>query len=142
MESPVIGMISEVAGMTKLIVVKDPHNHLNFVYRIIHESNNLDAVAIVPAEDTSFDGRARMNVDGLSYRLGKPQDAVKLLRGKTHWIQDKGSVLSVLLDGASQRNISFAPRRIPRSRLQQIPQGVPTERLSQSAPDGVDAEQA
>ncbi len=120
-ESPVVGMISDIAGMEKLIVVKDVHNHLDFVYKIVHDSANLDALAIVCYDHTGYDGRTRINVHGITYRLGKPEDAIRLLRGKTRWIQDKGSVLAVLLDGASSKQVSFASRRMARTRLQNIP---------------------
>ena len=53
----------------------------------------------------------------MTYKLGTADNAMKLLRGKTHWIQDKGSVLSVLLQNAASRKTRFAPQRIERDRM-------------------------
>ena len=54
----------------------------------------------------------------------------ELLRGKTQWIQDKGAVLSVLLQNAAARKTRFAPPRIERDRVRRVPQGVPVEYLA------------
>ncbi|MCW0206873.1 hypothetical protein WHX56_20005 [Achromobacter veterisilvae] len=128
-ESPVIGMMSDVSGSDKLIVVQDPHSGLKFIYRIDHESNNLDAAAITEQEDSRFDGKYSVQISATSYRLGTPANALKLLRGKTQWIQDKGAVLSVLLQNAAARKTRFSAVRIERDRLRKVPPGVPVERL-------------
>ena len=39
-------MLSDVSGSDKLVVVQDPHSGLKFIYRVDHESSNLDAAAI------------------------------------------------------------------------------------------------
>jgi hypothetical protein len=66
----------------------------------------------------------------MSYKLGTAENAMKLLRGKTQWIQDKGAVLSVLLQNAAARKTRFAPPRIERDRVRKVPQGVPVEYLA------------
>ncbi|MGE8685964.1 MAG: hypothetical protein ACN6PJ_02435 [Achromobacter sp.] len=128
-ESPVIGMMSDVSGSDKLIVVQDPHSGLKFVYRVDHESSNLDAAALTEQEASRFDGKHSVQIDSTSYRLGTAENAMKLLRGKTQWIQDKGAVLSVLLQNAAARKPRFSAVRIERDRLRKVPPGVPVEHL-------------
>lgn len=128
-ESPILGMIADIAGMEKLVVVRDLPNALNIVYRIRHEIDNLDALAIVPYVPEDFIERKRIQVDGMSYVLDTPQNAIPLLRGKQRWVQDKGAILAVLLDGASSRKIRFASRRMSRERLHTIPADALIDRL-------------
>ncbi|CAB3686345.1 MULTISPECIES: hypothetical protein [Achromobacter] len=128
-ESPIIGMLSDVSGSDKLVVAQDPHSGLKFIYRVDHESSNLDAAAITEQEPAAFDGKTSVQINSMSYRLGNAENAMKLLRGKTQWIQDKGSVLSVLLQNAAARKTRFAPARIERDRMRKVPAGVPVEYL-------------
>jgi hypothetical protein len=128
-ESLVLGMMSDVSGSEKLIVVQDPFSSVKFIYRIDHESSNLDAAAITEHDEAAFNGKNSVEINAMSYRLGTAENAMKLLRGKTHWIQDKGSVLSVLLQNAAARKTRFAPARIERDRMRKVPQGVPVELL-------------
>lgn len=128
-ESLVLGMMSDVSGSEKLIVVQDPFSSVKFIYRIDHESSNLDAAAITEYDEAAFNGKNSVEINAMSYRLGTAENAMKLLRGKTHWIQDKGSVLSVLLQNAAARKTRFAPARIERDRMRKVPQGVPVELL-------------
>ncbi|MFY0479762.1 hypothetical protein [Achromobacter marplatensis] len=128
-ESLVIGMLSDVSGSDKLIVVQDPHSDLKFIYRVDHESSNLDAAAITEQEADSFNGKTSVQINAMSYRLGTVENAMKLLRGKKQWIQDKGAVLSVLLQNAAARKTRFSSVRIERDRVRKVPQGVPVEYL-------------
>ena len=128
-ESQVIGMISDVSGADKLIAIRDPYNQITFLYRIDHGTNNLDAVAITDQDPATFDGKHSITINDTGYRLGTPENAIRLLRGKTRWIQDKGSILSVLLRNAASRHTGFASRQIQRERVRQIPEGVPVEPL-------------
>lgn len=128
-ESLVLGMMSDVSGSEKLIVAQDPYSGLKFVYRIDHDSSNLDAAAITEQDASAFNGKNSVEINSMSYRLGTAENAMKLLRGKTHWIQDKGAVLSVLLQNAAARKTRFAPARIERERMRKVPQGVPVELL-------------
>ncbi|EHK64413.1 hypothetical protein [Achromobacter arsenitoxydans] len=128
-ESRVLGMMSDISGSEKLIVVQDPFNGFKFIYRVDHESNNLDAAAITEQDESNFNGKTSLEINAMTYRLGTPENAMKLLRGKTHWIQDKGSVLSVLLQNAAARKTRFAPPRIERDRMRKVPEGVPVELL-------------
>lgn len=128
-ESLVLGMMSDVSGSEKLIVAQDPYSGLKFIYRIDHESSNLDAAAITEQDASAFNGKNSVDINSMSYRLGTPENAMKLLRGKTHWIQDKGAVLSVLLQNAAARKTRFAPARIERDRMRKVPHGVPVELL-------------
>jgi len=128
-ESLVLGMMSDVSGSEKLIVVQDPFSSVKFIYRIDHESSNLDAAAITEHDEAAFNGKNSVEINAMSYRLGTAENAMKLLRGKTHWIQDKGAVLSVLLQNAAARKTRFAPARIERDRMRKVPQGVPVELL-------------
>jgi hypothetical protein len=128
-ESLVIGMLSDISGSDKLIVAQDPHSGLKFIYRVDHESSNLDAAAITEQEPESFNGKTSVQINAMSYRLGSADNAMKLLRGKTQWIQDKGAVLSVLLQNAAARKTRFASARIERDRMRKVPQGVPVEYL-------------
>lgn len=129
-ESLVVGMMSDVSGSEKLIVVQDPHSSLKFIYRIDNESSNLDAAAITEQDESVFNGKTSVQINSMSYRLGTAENAMKLLRGKTHWIQDKGAVLSVLLQNAAARKTRFSPPRIERDRVRKVPEGVPIERLA------------
>lgn len=128
-ESPVIGMLSDISGSDKLIVAQDPHSGLKFIYRVDHESSNLDAAAITEQEPATFDGKTQVQINAMAYRLGSAESAMKLLRGKKQWIQDKGSVLSVLLQNAAARKTRFASARIERDRMRKVPAGVPVEYL-------------
>lgn len=133
-ESRVIGMLSDISGSDKLVVVQDPFSGLKFIYRIDHESSNLDAAAITEQDESAFNGKKSVLINAVPYRLGTAENAMKLLRGKNQWIQDKGAVLSVLLQNAATRKIGFAPRYIKRDRLRKMPQNVPVEYLSDSSP--------
>ncbi|MGB3434197.1 hypothetical protein [Achromobacter sp.] len=128
-ESPVIGMLSDISGSDKLVVALDPHSGLKFVYRIDHDSNNLDAAAITEQDASLFNGKTSVQINAMTYRLGTAENAMKLLRGKTQWIQDKGAVLSVLLQNAAARKTRFAPPRIERDRMRKVPPGVLVEHL-------------
>lgn len=128
-ESPVIGMLSDISGSDKLIVAQDPHSGLKFIYRVDHESSNLDAAAITEQEPATFDGKTQVQINAMAYRLGSAESAMKLLRGKKQWIQDKGSVLSVLLQNAAARKTRFASARIERDRMRKVLAGVPVEYL-------------
>jgi len=131
-ESPVLGMFADISGADKLVVVQDPHSGLQFVYRVAHETNNLDAAAITDLPPTAFDGRGTTTINGLNYRLGTPEAALRYLR-KTHWVQDKGCVLSVLLQNAAARRAGFISRSIHRDRVTRVPAGVPVEYLAERA---------
>ncbi|WP_447919891.1 hypothetical protein [Achromobacter aegrifaciens] len=128
-ESTVVGMMSDVSGSDKLVVVQDPHSSLKFIYRIDHDSSNLDAAAITEQDVSLFNGKTTVQINSMSYRLGTAENAAKLLRGKNQWIQDKGAVLSVLLQNAAARKTRFAPPRIERDRMRKVPAGVPIEYL-------------
>jgi hypothetical protein len=129
-ESLVIGMLSDISGSDKLVVVQDPHSGLKFVYRIDHDSSNLDAAAITEQDASVFNGKSSVQINSMTYRLGTAENAMKLLRGKNQWIQDKGAVLSVLLQNAAARKTRFAPPRIERDRMRKVPPGVAVEHLS------------
>jgi hypothetical protein len=127
-ESTVVGQVTDYSGRDKMIAVKDPHANLNFLYRIDHASGNLDAVAILYIEDSSFNGKQTLPLGGQTYKLGRPEDAMLLLKGRAHWIQDKGSVLAVLVQGAARKN-AMVNHRISRERVTEIPHGITTEYL-------------
>ena len=110
-------MLSDISGSDKLIVVQDPFSGLKFIYRVDHESSNLDAAALTEQDGSAFNGKQSVEINAMTYKLGTADNAMKLLRGKTHWIQDKGSVLSVLLQNAASRKTRFAPQRIERDRM-------------------------
>lgn len=131
-ESPVLGMLSDISGSEKFIVVQDPASGVKFIYRIQHDSRNLDAAAITDQTAESFDGRASVQINAMTYRLGTPENAMKLLRGRDQWVQDKGAVLSVLLQNAASRRTRFTPPAIERTRLKAVPTGVPVEHLPSS----------
>ncbi|MDQ8030904.1 hypothetical protein CEG14_11450 [Bordetella genomosp. 1] len=131
-ESIVVGMFSDVSGADKLIVVQDPHSGIKFVYRVEHDVSNLDAAAITELDAAKFDGKSSTNINGMSYKLGTADAALKLLRGKTTWIQDKGAVLSVLLQNAAVRSARFSVMRIQRERMTKVPPGVQVESLAQA----------
>ncbi|WP_454691822.1 hypothetical protein [Achromobacter aloeverae] len=134
-ESVVIGQISDFSGSEKLIVVQDPHTRINFVYRIDAFSNNLDAVSITHCAEADFAARKNITIRGATFKLGPPSDAIKLLRGKNQWIQDKGSILSVLLQGAATntKSVGMVRTQIQRERLDRIPPGVQVEYLRDRA---------
>ena len=86
-ESIVLGTIADISASEKWIVVRDPHSDLKFVYRVHFDTYNLDAVAITDIPERDFDGTHSTQIDGISYRLGTPEQAVKYLRKQTQWIQ-------------------------------------------------------
>jgi hypothetical protein len=128
-ESVVVGQYADFSGSEKFIVVQDPHTLINFVYRIDHYSNNLDAISITELTEADFAARKSTTVNGATFKLGPPEEAVKLLRGKTRWIQDKGAILSVLLQGAATKKVGFVRPKIQRDRVTDVPNGVPVEYL-------------
>ncbi|EXF88213.1 hypothetical protein D554_3490 [Bordetella holmesii 30539] len=130
-----MGILSDISGTEKYVVVRDPNAGLQYVYRVDYDSGNLDAVAMLDVGQDQFDGRHRTAISAMAYRLGTPDAAMKLLRGKTHWIQDNGAVLSVLLQNAASRAAGFSLRRIHRPRVQQIPAGTAVQRLPRPADD-------
>ncbi|GAB1579173.1 hypothetical protein [Bordetella petrii] len=142
-ESPVVGMLSDASGAEKLVAVHDPYSHITFLYRVDHGTGNLDAVAIIDQDPAEFDGKRRLTINGTAYRMGTPESALRLLQGRARWIQDKGSVLSVLLRNAASRHHGFASRQVHRERVRHIPDGAPIEPLprapgppAQAAPSG------
>jgi hypothetical protein len=128
-ESIIVGQMGDFSGSEKYIVIQDPHTGINFVYRVDSATSNLDAVSMTPLTEADFAARKSIVINGATFKLGPPEDAVKLLRGKTQWIQDKGAILSVLLQGAATRKVGFVRSHIQRDRVTQIPQGVPVEYL-------------
>jgi hypothetical protein len=128
-ESVIVGQYADFSGSEKFIVVQDPHTLINFVYRVDHYSNNLDAISITDRTEADFAARKSTNVNGATFKLAPPEEAVKLLRGKTRWIQDKGAILSVLLQGAATRNVGIVRPKIQRDRVTDVPNGVPVEYL-------------
>lgn len=128
-ESIVVGQLGDFSGSEKFIVVQDPHTRINFVYRIDAMSNNLDAVSMTGLTEADFAARKTTTIGGATFKLGPAQDAIRLLRGKTQWIQDKGSILSVLLQGAATKKVGFVSTRIQRERVTQVNPGVPVEYL-------------
>lgn len=129
-ESVIVGMVSDVSGSEKLLVVKDPQSGVQFVYRVQHDTNNLDAAAITDLSPALFDGRTTTQFSGITFRLGTPDNAVRLLRGKPNWIQDKGCVLSVLLQNAAARRPILVSRNIQRDRITKIPRDAHIEYLA------------
>ncbi|ARP91690.1 hypothetical protein CAL14_16505 [Bordetella genomosp. 9] len=137
-ESVIVGQITDFSGSEKFIVVQDPHTAINFVYRIDAATSNLDAVSITPLTEADFRTRATTTINGATFKLKPPEEAVKLLRGKRQWIQDKGAILSVLLQGAATRKVGFVQPRIQRERVTEVMPGVPVEYLRErrADPDG------
>jgi hypothetical protein len=128
-ESIVVGQLGDFSGSEKFIVIEDPHTRINFVYRIDSMSNNLDAISMTHLTEADFAARKTTTISGATFKLGPAQDAIRLLRGKTHWIQDKGSILSVLLQGAATKKVGFVSARIQRDRVTQVNPGIPVEYL-------------
>jgi hypothetical protein len=135
-ESVIIGQFADFSGSEKLIVIQDPHTNINFVYRIDHYSSNLDAVSITKMTAADFAARKSVTINGATFKVAPSEEAVKLLKGKNQWIQDKGAILSVLLRGAATRNVGFVRAGIQRDRVEHVPTGVPVEYLLQRDPEG------
>lgn len=129
-ESAVIGCFSDFANINKFVVVRDPYTDIAFVYQIRYEAHNLDAVAITKLADHRFDGKSTTQIGGMTYKLGTPTTAFGLLKGRKQWVQDKGSVLSVLLHNAAATSSEFSTQKISRDRLRIIPDGTPIEYLA------------
>lgn len=128
-ESIIVGQLGDFSGSEKFIVIQDPHTQINFVYRIDSMSNNLDAISMTTLTEADFAARKTTTISGATFKLGPAEDAVRLLRGKTQWIQDKGAILSVLLQGAATKKVGFVSSRIQRDRVTQVNPGVPVEYL-------------
>lgn len=120
-ESPVIGMISDIVGTRKLVVVRDPASNIDYVYKISPVPNNLDAVSLSQLSPTDFADRKRIVLDGDTHKLAPAPEAMKLLNGQTYWIQDKGSMLSVLVHSAALGPMKFVARTINRPRITDLP---------------------
>jgi hypothetical protein len=133
-ESRVIGSFSDISNSEKYVVVKDPNSGIQFVYAMQHSTNNLDAVAITEIAPIKFDGKNGTVINDVKYRLGTPENAMKFLRNKSRWIQDKGCVLSVLLQNAAARRNAFIIRTIERQRITDIPPDAPVELLPPEEP--------
>lgn len=131
-ESPIIGGISDITGMRKLLVIRDVVNNIDYVYKIASALNNLDAVSISMLAASAFDQQKRLLIGGDSHKLVPARTAAALLNGQTRWIQDKGAVLSVLLHGATGKTMNLVPRSIDRPRILQIPLDTPVEPLPPS----------
>lgn len=130
-ESQVLGFINDYSG-ERLLVVRDSYNDLKFVYRIEIDTNNLEAVGVVHLSEEQFDSKASVEIEHLAYRLGSAEQAVRLLRKRTQWIQDKSSAMSVLLDyTASRRQRLSTPRSIDREKILAIPADTPVETLEE-----------
>ena len=82
--------------------MQDPFSGRSSFIAWIGESSNLDAAALTEQDGSAFNGKQSVEINAMTYKLGTADNAMKLLRGKTHWIQD-GSVLSVLLQNAASR---------------------------------------
>lgn len=129
-ESIVLGILNDISATDKLLVVQDPHSELKFVYLVRSDTHNLDAIGVIDLPAEKFDGQSSAVISGINYRLGTVEQAMKYLRNHTHWIQDKGSVLSVLLHYVASRRTGLSmPRNIKRNRRVSIPPGVPVETL-------------
>lgn len=128
-ESIVVGQLGDFSGSEKFIVVQDPHTRINFVYRIDAMSSNLDAVSMTTLTEADFASRKTTTIGGATFKLGPAEDAIRLLRGKAQWIQDKGSILSVLLQGAATKKVGFVRARIQRDRVTQVNPATPVEYL-------------
>jgi hypothetical protein len=129
-ESIVIGTIADISSSDKLVVVQDPNSGLKYVYAVHVDTRNLDAVGVTDLDNEKFDDKTRTVINDSNYRLGSPEQAMKYLRNHTRWIQDKGSVMSVLLHyAASRRHNLSAPRSINRTRRVTIPDDAPVETL-------------
>ncbi|AOB30107.1 hypothetical protein AKI39_04505 [Bordetella sp. H567] len=144
-ESIVVGQLGDFSGSEKYIVVQDPHTRINFVYRIDAMSGNLDAVSMTHLTEADFAARKTTTINGATFKLGPAEDAIRLLRGRTQWIQDKGAILSVLLQGAATKKVGFVTTRIQRDRVTQVNPGIPVEYLRErmaADADGADADGA
>ena len=127
-ESTVIGMLSDISGSDKLIVVQDPFSGLKFIYRVDHESSNLDAAALTEQDGSAFNGKQSVEINAMTY---------KLHRGQRHEIVarqdalDPGQGLRAVGAAAECRVTQDAFRAAAhRTRPDaQIPPGVPIERL-------------
>jgi hypothetical protein len=130
-ESPVIGLVNDYSG-DRLIVVRDPYNDLKFVYRVDFDTYNLEAVGVVNLPDEQFDSKASVEIEHLVYRLGSAEQAIRHLRKRTKWIQDKSAAMSVLLHyTASRRQKLSMPRSIDRDKVLVIPPDAPVETLEE-----------
>ncbi|MGN6581787.1 MAG: hypothetical protein ACTHJ1_17625 [Bordetella sp.] len=130
-ESPVIGLINDYSG-DRLIVVRDPYNDLKFVYRADFDTYNMEAVGIVNLTDEEFASKGSVEIEHLVYRLGTAEQAIRHLRKRTKWIQDKSSAMSVLLHyTASRRQNLSTPRSIDRDKILTIPPDAPIETLEE-----------
>jgi hypothetical protein len=130
-ESPVLGLINDYSG-DRLLVVRDPYNDLKFVYRVDFDTYNLEAVGVVHLTEEQFENKASIEIEHLSYRLGSAEQAIRHLRKRSKWIQDKSSAMSVLLHyTASRRQKLDMPRSIDRDKVLVIPPDAPVETLEE-----------
>lgn len=103
----VIGGIEDNKTHEKLIILKNSDN-ISYAYEINHDTNNLNAKTSLSLESYSkiqlsdFDNQKEIKVGKKKYLTLSADDSLALLNGKNEWIQDKDSVLGVLLGQLSQ----------------------------------------
>lgn len=128
-ESVIIGTINDYSG-DKLLVVQDPYNDVKYVYQADFDTLTFNAVGVVNLPEEQFESRASVEINNLTYRLGSSDQAVKHLRKRMQWIQDKSAAMSVLLYyTASRRSKLSVPHSITRDRVLGIPPDTPIETL-------------
>ena len=59
-------MLSDISGSDKLIVVQDPFSGLKFIYRVDHESSNLDAAALTEQDGSAFNGKQSVEINAMT----------------------------------------------------------------------------
>src|SRR5690606_33598282 len=85
-ESSVIGLISDISGSEKFVVVRDEMNDTCFAYRVVASRDTLDAVAVLPYTLKDYDTRLRVTISGEIFKLGPSEEAMALIRNKRRWI--------------------------------------------------------
>src|SRR5690606_14890180 len=102
-------------------------SNIDYMYKISSIPNNLDALSVSRLPDHDFTDRKRIMLDGDTHKLAPAPEALKLLNGQTHWIQDKGSMLSVLVHSAAGGPMRFIARTVNRPRITELPEIEPDD---------------
>lgn len=129
-----IGAIEDKKN-NKLIVLKNADN-ISYAYEIDHATNNLNARTSLSLELYSkiqlsdFDNTKEIKIGKTKYTTISSNDALELLDGKNEWIQDKDSVLNVLLGQLSQSSGFMAMGNMQKNnKITIIPQGLNKKQL-------------
>ena len=102
-ESYVIGGLKDIKTNKEYVVVKTLNNSM-MAYFVSAVENNLDAFTMLSqsVEVKDFDKCKTIKIGKNSFYTQETEEALELLKGKTQWIEDSQSLVSMLLGELSK----------------------------------------